>query len=95
MALTREQIEKIATLSRVELSTETAGEVTANVSRIVDFFEVLSSVDTDGVSPMAHPLDMTQRLRADTVTEIDERDKFQQSAAQIEAGLYLVPKVIE
>ena len=95
MALTREQIEKIATLARVELSGETAGEVTENVSRIVDFFDVLNGVDTEGVAPMAHPLDMTQRLRPDTVTEVNQREKYQQSAAQIDDGLYLVPKVIE
>ena len=95
MALTREQLEKIAMLARVELPHDAAGEVTQNVSRIIDFFDALSDVDTTGVSPMAHPLDMTQRLRADEVTEHNQRDKFQQAAAQVQDGLYLVPKVID
>ena len=95
MSLTREQIEKIATLARVELAADVTTEVTQNVSRIIDFFDTLNDADTDGVSPMAHPLDMTQRLRADVVTEHDERDKYQQSSAHTEGGLYLVPKVIE
>jgi aspartyl-tRNA(Asn)/glutamyl-tRNA(Gln) amidotransferase subunit C len=95
MALTREQLEKIATLARVELPTESSTDVTDNVSRIIDFFDALNDVNTDGVSPMAHPLDMVQRLRVDKVTEIDQRDKFQRSAALVEDGLYLVPKVID
>ena len=98
MALTREQLEKIATLARVELPTESSTDVTDvtdTVSRIVDFFDALNDVNTDGVSPMAHPLDMVQRLRTDEVTEHNQRDKFQQSAALVEDGLYLVPKVID
>jgi len=55
----------------------------------------MSDLDTDGVEPMAHPMDQVQRLRADTVTEQDNREKFQAIAPQVEAGLYLVPKVIE
>ncbi|MEM7082568.1 MAG: Asp-tRNA(Asn)/Glu-tRNA(Gln) amidotransferase subunit GatC [Pseudomonadota bacterium] len=95
MALTREQIEKLATLSRVELTPESEDEITDTVSRIVDFFDALNAVDTDGVLPMSHPLDMTQRLRPDTVTETDHRAAFQRAAPQVEDGLYLVPKVIE
>ncbi len=95
MALTREQLEKMATLARVELSIESSTDVTDNVSRIIDFFDALNDVNTDGVSPMAHPLDMVQRLRTDEVTEHNQRDKFQQSAALVEDGLYLVPKVID
>lgn len=95
MSLTREQMEQLATLSRVELSDETGAEVTQNVSRIVAFFDALNAVDTEGVLPMSHPLDMTQRLRADNVTETNQRDKYQASAAHVEQGLYLVPKVID
>ncbi len=95
MALTREQLEKIATLARVELPTDNASDVADNVSRIIDFFDALNDADTEGVSPMAHPLDMVQRLRSDDVTEHDQRDKYQASAALVEDGLYLVPKVID
>ena len=63
--------------------------------RDVAFVEQLSRVDTTGVEPLAHPLEATQRLRPDVVTETDNREVFQQVAPQTEAGLYLVPKVIE
>ena len=66
-----------------------------NLSRIIAFVDQLQSVDTSDVVPMAHPLHMAQRLRADSVTETDERDKYQANAGRVEAGLYLVPKVIE
>ena len=55
----------------------------------------MNAVDTSGVTPMAHPLDAVQRLREDAVTESDQREHFQQVAPAVEAGLYLVPKVIE
>jgi len=61
----------------------------------LDFVAQMSAVDTAGVSPMAHPMDAAQRLRPDTVTETDQRERFQSIAPQVEAGLYLVPKVIE
>lgn len=95
MTMTREQIEKLATLSRVQLDQESIDEVTRNVSRIVEFFDALNDVDTRGVDAMSHPLDMTQRLRSDAVTEEDRRDKYQASAPHVEGGLYLVPKVID
>ena len=66
-----------------------------NLSDILALVEQLNAVDTAGVEPMAHPLDATQRLRPDEVTETDEREAFQAIAPQTEAGLYLVPKVIE
>jgi aspartyl-tRNA(Asn)/glutamyl-tRNA(Gln) amidotransferase subunit C len=55
----------------------------------------MSAVDTADVVPMAHPLDMAQRLRPDVVAEADQREAFQAVAPQTDAGLYLVPKVIE
>jgi aspartyl-tRNA(Asn)/glutamyl-tRNA(Gln) amidotransferase subunit C len=55
----------------------------------------MSSIATDDILPMAHPMDQTQRLRADEVTEEDQHEYFQSQAPQVEAGLYLVPKVIE
>ena len=66
-----------------------------NLSRIIDFVQQLERADTEGVTPMAHPLNMTQPLREDAVTESDQRDLYQQNAQAVEAGLYLVPKVIE
>lgn len=66
-----------------------------NLSNILDLVDQLSAVDTTGVEPMAHPLDMTQRLREDVVTETNHREKYQAVAPEVEDGLYLVPKVIE
>jgi aspartyl-tRNA(Asn)/glutamyl-tRNA(Gln) amidotransferase subunit C len=96
MALTREQIASIASLARLEL---TPGEVPVyqeSLSRIVDFIGALERADTAGVAPMAHPLPgLSQRLRADVVTEQDRHEAYQVNAPQVAAGLYLVPKVIE
>ena len=61
----------------------------------MQFVEQMNTVDTSGVVPMAHPLDAHQRLRPDEVTETDQRELFQAGAPLVEAGLYLVPKVIE
>ncbi len=55
----------------------------------------MNQVDSSAVVPLANPLDATQRLRTDEVTEVDQRDKFQVIAPDVEAGLYRVPKVIE
>jgi aspartyl-tRNA(Asn)/glutamyl-tRNA(Gln) amidotransferase subunit C len=66
-----------------------------SLSRILGLIEQMNAVDTAGVEPMAHPNEAGLRLRADTVTEADQRDKFQKIAPAVEAGLYLVPKVIE
>jgi len=70
-------------------------EYVRNLSNILDLVEQMDSVDTDNVEPMAHPMEMVQRLREDVVTETNQREHFQQIAPQIENGLYLVPQVIE
>ncbi len=95
MSLTREEVEKIALLARLEISDEEMSGFVENLSNIIDFVEQLAAAPVDGVTPMAHPLDMHQRLRADDVSEADQRDLFQQNAPAVEAGLYLVPRVIE
>ena len=66
-----------------------------DLSSILNFVEQMSAVDTERVSPLAHPLDQAQRLRPDLVNEENQRELFQSLAPQVEAGLYLVPKVIE
>ncbi len=95
MSLTRSDVENIAHLARLAIREEDIPEYTRNLSDILDFVARMDAVDTAGVAPMAHPLDATQRLRADEVSESDQREHFQQGAPQVEAGLYLVPKVIE
>jgi aspartyl-tRNA(Asn)/glutamyl-tRNA(Gln) amidotransferase subunit C len=95
MALDQSNIEKIAHLARIALSPEDVPTYTRNLSNILDFVEQMSAVDTTGITPMAHPLAMRARLREDSVSESDQRALFQALAPHTEAGLYLVPKVIE
>ena len=95
MSLDKEQVRHIAMLARLKLTDDEYGESVEKLSKIVDFVDQLSQADTAGVVPMAHPLDAVQRLRPDVVTETDERDRYQQNAAAVADGLYLVPKVIE
>ncbi|VVC76207.1 Glutamyl-tRNA(Gln) amidotransferase subunit C [Aquicella siphonis] len=95
MSLTPEEVKKIAHLARLNLSDNDIDLYTPQLSSILHFIEQLNQADTSRVDPLAHPLDLSQRLRPDAVTEINLRDKYQRIAPQVEAGLYLVPKVIE
>ena len=95
MSLSKDQVQHIAMLARLKLSEDEYAESVKKLSKIVDFVDHLSEADTEGVIPMAHPLDVAQRLRPDLVIESDERDRFQENAATTSGGLYLVPKVIE
>lgn len=96
MTLTRRDVENIAHLARLQVTEAELPVYVDSLSRILEFVEQLASADTDEVLPMAHPLeDQVQRLRADEVTETDRRTRYQQNAPQTEAGLYIVPRVIE
>lgn len=95
MSLAPAEVEKIAHLARLAINPENIPQYAHNLSSILDLVAQMNDVDTSSVEPMAHPLDMPQRLRPDSVSETDERALFQTIAPQVEAGLYLVPKVIE
>ncbi len=95
MSLTPDDVRTIARLARLAVSEQDIPRYANNLSRILDFVAQLDKADTTSVAPMAHPLDMSQRLREDAVTESGQRELFQKNAPQVEAGLYLVPKVIE
>lgn len=95
VSLSKEQVQHIALLARLSLDEKDIDDVVEKLSSIVDFVDQLQAAPTDDVVPMAHPMDMSQRLRADAVTEGNERDKFQQNAPSVQDGLYLVPKVLE
>lgn len=95
MSFERSDVEKIAHLARLTIREEDIAAYVGNLSNILSLVDQLNAVDVKGVAPMAHPLDATQRLRQDDVTEINQREVFQSIAPQVEAGLYLVPKVIE
>ena len=90
-----EDVIGIARLARIQIDPQDIEGYARDLSGILDLVDQLNSADTQGIEPMAHPLDRSQRLRADEVTEEDQRERFQSQAPQVEAGLYLVPKVIE
>ncbi len=95
MSLAPAEVARIAHLARLAIDDADVPAYARELSAILELVERMNAVDTTGVAPLAHPLDMVQRLRADAVTETDRRDAFQAIAPQTEAGLYLVPKVIE
>ncbi len=95
MSLDRDDVAKIAHLARLAIDEADIPRYSRELSNILGLVEQMNQVDTSGVEPMAHPLDTSQRLRADVVSETNERELFQANAPQVEAGLYLVPKVIE
>ncbi len=95
MSLDKDQVQHIAMLARLRLADDEFDETVDKLSRIVEFVDQLGLAETEGVVPMAHPLNESQRLRADEVTESDEREALQENASSVENGLYLVPKVIE
>ncbi|WP_369413160.1 MULTISPECIES: Asp-tRNA(Asn)/Glu-tRNA(Gln) amidotransferase subunit GatC [Pseudomaricurvus] len=91
----RSDIAKLAELARIEIADSTVDEVAKSITDVLTLVDQLQAADTDGIAPMAHPLDATQRLRADVVTESNRREDFQALAPAAEQGLYLVPKVID
>lgn len=95
MSISVDEVKKIAHLARLRLDEQEAQGYADSLSQILGLIEQMNAVDTTGVSPMAHPLDMHLRLREDKATEPDQREKFQKVAPSTEAGLYLVPRVIE
>jgi aspartyl-tRNA(Asn)/glutamyl-tRNA(Gln) amidotransferase subunit C len=96
MNLTRQDVEKIAHLARLNISEQEMPVYVTSLSSIVNFVDELSRAETGAVLPMAHPLDgQHQRLRADAVSESDNHEKYQANAPAVQAGLYIVPRVIE
>ncbi len=96
MSLTRQDVEKIAHLARLSITAQEMPVYVSSLSSIVNFVDELSRTDTEGVLPMAHPLDgQHQRMRADVAVESDHRELYQQNAPAVTAGLYVVPRVIE
>lgn len=95
MSLSPSEVNKIAWLGRIAIDPDKIEAYARDLSGILDFVEQMSAVDTGNVAPMAHPQDLAQRLRPDVATEPNQRELFQAHAPLVEAGLYLVPKVIE
>jgi len=95
VTISREDIEKVAVLARIRLDEEQIPALEKDLGNILSLVDQLSATDTDNVEPLSHPLDAVQRLRADEVTESNQREAFQAIAPATENGLYLVPRVIE
>lgn len=95
MSVLVDDVKKIAYLARVEIKNKEVTMHANDLSEMLDLMVQMNDLNTDLVQPMSHPLESSQRLRIDTVTEVDQRDKFQSLAPQVRAGLYLVPKVID
>lgn len=95
MTINRSEIAKIAELARLQIDESSIQDVTNSIADILAMVDQMQSVDTQGIEPMANPHDAVQRLRADVVTEADQRELFQSLTPHTENGLYLVPKVIE
>ena len=95
MSISPKEVLKIANLARLKINQDEVDQYALELSNIISLVEQMNKVDTKEIEPMAHPLDVTQRLRKDEVTETNQREKFQSVAPNAEKGLYLVPKVIE
>ena len=95
MAVDIRDVETIARLARIQIDRESSVAYAQAMSRILALVEQMNAADTSGVAPMANPHDLTARLRPDEITEAVQRDNFQTIAPATEAGLYLVPQVIE
>ena len=95
MSLELNDVTKIANLARIEITEEEARATMAQLNNIFALIEEMKAVNTDGIEPMSHGIEVNQRLREDKVTETNNREANQAPAPQVEAGLYLVPKVIE
>ena len=95
MALTLDDVKRVAHLARIEISDDGAASILRDLTNIFELIERMQAVDVSGIEPMSHAQDLTLRLRDDVVTEPDQHALFQSVAPQVEADLYLVPKVIE
>jgi len=95
MSISRTDVEKVAHLARIAMTEDTMLATTERLANVLAMVDQLQAIDTSGIQPLAHPLDTVQRLRADVVTEQNQRDLLLQNAPATQDGLFLVPKVIE
>jgi len=95
LSLDREEVQKIAHLARLEVADDELARYIAELGNILALVDRMNQADTSNIDPMAHPLDSVQRLRADEVTETNQRELFQSGAPEVRDGFFVVPKVIE
>ena len=95
MAINNRDIEKLAVLARIKLDDTTIAETTQSIADVLSLVDLLKAANTDNIDPMAHPTDAFQQLRADEITELNQREAFQAIAPSAEKGFYLVPQMID
>ena len=95
MSINKDEIKYLSLLSRMDIDKNEIKDIEEKLTKIIDFVDQLQAISTDNIEPMAHPLNQSQRLRIDEVTETNDRENIQKNAQQIEKGMYLVPKVID
>jgi aspartyl-tRNA(Asn)/glutamyl-tRNA(Gln) amidotransferase subunit C len=95
MSLTPDDVLRLARLARISIQPEESGDVLDRLNRVLGLIDQMRAVDTAGIEPMAHAVDVVQRLRPDEARESDQRELYQSAAPAVQDGLYLVPKVIE
>ena len=95
MSLTSDDVKRVARLARLGLTETETTEMLTRLNSIIGLVDQMQQIDTDGVAPLAHPLELRQTLRTDAVVETNQRDKFQATPPHADAGLYLVPRVVE
>lgn len=95
MSINKDEIKYLSLLSRMDIDKNEIKDIEEKLTKIIDFVDQLQTISTDDIEPMAHPLNQSQRLRIDEVTETNDRENIQKNAQQIEKGMYLVPKVID
>ena len=95
MSISKTDVERVARLARIGIAPHEADRYSIDLSNILTLVEQMNKIDTEGIQPMAHPQDITLRLRDDEVKEVNKRDKVQAIAPAVNQGLYLVPKVID
>ncbi len=95
MKIGEKEVRAVAQLAQIRLDQTDIAEYAESMQNVLDLAEQMQAIDTEGVEPLAHPMEAVQRLRADEVTETDQHELFQDIAPQTEDGLYLVPRVVE
>ena len=95
MSLTPDDVRRLARLARIDIEAEESHVVLDRLNQVLGLVDEMRRVDTEGIEPMSHAVDVTQRLRADEAKEAGNRERYQSVAPAVEDGLYLVPKVIE
>ena len=95
MTIDASEVQKVAYLARLAIDDQSVEATAGTITKILDLVSKMDAVDTRQIAPLAHPLDASQRLRADEVTEANQREQLQSCAPAVEEGLFLVPRVIE